>query len=269
MKVVVLSDIHANYFALDEALKIIDQSGYDMMIILGDILTYGVNIDPVVETIGNRLKEKNTFLIKGNHDEIYDDIFAGIESPYLRSLPDWLRESIDFTAKNLKKSNWDDLKFLENMTQDGIYYSHANPFSERNWSYLNNSSKLEEASKILRKMKLRAGVFGHIHRVLNSTFSEKNILKKNNLESASLSNKKIYILNTGSIGQPRDKNNLKSSLLWLNIKVPSSNNSDGYKYDYKIEFFNYSLKHHLNSIESTSLSYNTKEKLISFFNKKK
>ena len=58
MKVVILSDLHSNFFALEKALQIIDKTGYDMLICLGDILSYGVDIDKVVQTIGNRTKKK-------------------------------------------------------------------------------------------------------------------------------------------------------------------------------------------------------------------
>ena len=267
MKVVILSDIHANFNALQKVLKIIDSSGYDMMIILGDILTYGVDIDQVIQTIGDRIKDNNTLLIRGNHDEIYDDIFDGNQSKYIESLPDWLRESVNFTVEKLDKSMWKNLNFLENHIQDGIFYGHANPFTGRNWSYLNNSSKLEEASKTLKEMGLKVGIFGHLHRILNSTFSEKNILKTNTFYSNSLSNKEINILNTGSVGQPRDKTTLKPSFLWLN--VDSSNVNDLKKYKYQIEFFDYPLNEHLKSIQNSSMSLKTKEKLLSFFKFKK
>ena len=170
MKIVILSDLHSNVYALKKALKLIDQKGYDMMICLGDILSYGVDIDKVIQLIGNRTKKKNTLLIKGNHDEIYDDIFAGKETKYIDGLPDWLKESVNFTAERLSESDWNDLKFIENYSHDGVFYSHANSFSNRDWSYLNNSFKLEEASKILRKTNHQVGIFGHLHRVLNSTF---------------------------------------------------------------------------------------------------
>ena len=58
MKIVILSDLHSNFYALKKALKIIDQKGYDMMICLGDILSYGTDIDKVIQIIGNRTKKK-------------------------------------------------------------------------------------------------------------------------------------------------------------------------------------------------------------------
>ena len=268
MKIVIISDLHANYYALKEALKIIDKTGYDMMICLGDILSYGADIKQVVNTIGNRIKKKNTLLIKGNHDEIYDDIFAGKESKYIDSLPNWLKESIYFTAERLNQSDWDDLKFIENYSQDGVFYSHANPFADRDWSYLNSSFKLEKASKILKKTNHRVGIFGHLHRVLNSTFSEKNILKINSLRANSLSNKEINILNTGSIGQPRDKNNPRPSFLWLDINIPNDFRLENYQYKYQLEFFDYPINEHLKSIQTSTLSLKTKEKLLSYFLKK-
>ncbi len=269
MKVVILSDLHSNFYALKKALQIIDQTGYDMLICLGDILSYGVDIDKVIQTIGNRTKNKNTFLIKGNHDEIYDDIFAGKKTKYIDSLPDWLKESIYFTAERLNRYDWNDLKFIENYSHDGVFYSHANPFLERDWSYLSNAFKLEEASKVLRKNNYKVGVFGHLHRVLNSTYSDKNILNINSLHSNFLSNKDINILNTGSIGQPRDKNNYKPSFLWLDTNFSNKYDLRKSKYKYQLEFFDYPINQHLRSIQKSTMSFKTKEKLLSYFIKKK
>lgn len=268
MKVVILSDLHSNFFALEKALQIIDKTGYDMLICLGDILSYGVDIDKVVQTIGNRTKKKNTFLIKGNHDEIYDDIFAGKKTKYIDGLPDWLKESIYFTAERLNSSDWKKLNFIQNYSHDGVFYSHANPFLESDWSYLNNSLKLKEASIVLRKTNHKVGVFGHLHRVINSTYSDKNILKINSLHSNFLSNKDVNILNTGSIGQPRDKNNYKPSFLWLETNLSNNDYSKKFQYKYQLEFFDYPVNEHLKSIQKSIMSIKTKEKLLSYFIKK-
>ena len=61
MRIAILSDIHANFYALKSALKIIDKEGCDMMIFLGDILTYGACINQVIDILGNRLKKKILF----------------------------------------------------------------------------------------------------------------------------------------------------------------------------------------------------------------
>ena len=64
MRIAILSDIHANFYALKSALKIIDKEGCDMMIFLGDILTYGACINQVIDILGNRLKKKKYFFSK-------------------------------------------------------------------------------------------------------------------------------------------------------------------------------------------------------------
>ena len=124
---------------------------------------------------------------------------------------------------------------------------------------------MEEASKILRKTNHQVGVFGHLHRVLNSTFSEKNILNINSLHSNLLSNKDINILNTGSIGQPRDKNNYRPSFLWLDTNISSNYDLEKHQYKYQLEFFDYPINEHLKSIQNSTMSFKTKEKLLSYF----
>ena len=266
MKIVVLSDLHANFYALKKALEIIDRKGFDIMIFLGDILTYGVDVKQVIDTIGNRLKNKNTFLIKGNHDQLYDDILNYKNTPYLETLPAWIRESVNFTAEKINKSDWKKLNFLDFYSHNNVYYGHANPFSKNNWTYLNNSKNLVEASKILKKKNFFIGVFGHTHRILNSTFSKKNILKKNTLFSSVLTGDKVHILNAGSVGQPRNIKNSKSSFLYLNFKEKNESYiKKKTQYDYEVKFFNYSLNSHLKAIRKSLMSQSTKEKLLSFY----
>jgi predicted phosphodiesterase len=265
MRIAILSDIHANFYALQSALKIIDKEGCDMMIFLGDILTYGVCINQVIDILGNRLKKKNTILVKGNHDQLYEDIISNKNSTYYKNLPVWIKETVNFTLEKMNKADWKRLNFLDYYIYNDVYFSHANPFAKNDWTYLNNSEKLIKASKILKKNLFHIGIFGHTHRILNSSFSKKNILKKNTLFSSNLAIDKTHILNSGSIGQPRNKYNPKSSFLYLNFNENYKRNIKKIMYNFEIRFFDYPLISHLKTINESLLSQGIKDKLFSFY----
>ena len=265
MRRAILSDIHANFYALRSALRIIDKKGCDMIIFLGDILTYGVCVNQVIDIIGNRLKNKNTFLVKGNHDQLYEDIISNKNTSYYKTLPAWIKETVNFTVEKMNQSDWKKLNFLDYYIYNNVYFSHANPFAKNDWTYLNNSEKLIKASKTLKKKKIHIGVFGHTHRILNSSFSKKNILKKSTLSSSNLDIDKTYILNSGSIGQPRNKYNTKASLLYLNFDENYKKNKRKSMYNFEIKFFDYPLIAHLKTIKKSFMSQSTKNKLFLFY----
>lgn len=63
MKVVVLSDVHANIWALDAVLK--QESEYDLLCFAGDMIDYGTAPAEVIERFCGCPR---TILVKGNHD---------------------------------------------------------------------------------------------------------------------------------------------------------------------------------------------------------
>lgn len=65
MKIAVLSDIHGNVVALEEALKDAKLQGVDEYIVLGDIITDF----PFTNEIIDKIKQLTTYVIKGNREE--------------------------------------------------------------------------------------------------------------------------------------------------------------------------------------------------------
>ena len=64
----------------------------------------------------------------------YMMIYLLVKKPNIDGLPDWLKELIYFTAERLNSSDWKKLNFIQNYSHDGVFYSHANPFLESDWS---------------------------------------------------------------------------------------------------------------------------------------
>ena len=66
MRYLVISDIHANLEALDAVLAAAPPGKYDRVLVLGDLVGYGADPNPVID----RVRALNPLsVIRGNHDK--------------------------------------------------------------------------------------------------------------------------------------------------------------------------------------------------------
>ncbi len=68
-KYAILSDIHGNLFALTEVIKDLNNQDIDSIILLGDLIDYGMQSNEVVEYIKDNLSIKIICNIWGNHEK--------------------------------------------------------------------------------------------------------------------------------------------------------------------------------------------------------
>ena len=68
-KYAVLSDIHGNLFALKEVVKDLDNYNIKSIILLGDLIDYGMQSNEVIDFIVNNLSDKIICNIWGNHEK--------------------------------------------------------------------------------------------------------------------------------------------------------------------------------------------------------
>lgn len=246
--ITVISDLHANKLALSAALEMVHNQRSDQLIILGDILTYGMDTQEVVDLVQSEINN-GAWLIMGNHDQIYNELISGHCAAFTKLHP-WLQETINFNFNKLNAKQFSEWNWQQQIIYQDVLFSHANPYGNV-WSYINTVQELEHAAKTLKNINMLAGVFGHTHRSICWS------LKNQKLEEINGLGDDTFILNPGSVGQPRAKPT-QSSLLRL-----SSYNGKLWS---EIEDVKYDVKQHIESIISSSLSDSTKEKLISFFN---
>lgn len=252
----VIGDIHANISALDAAIDAIGKSECNELIFLGDLLTYGIDVMGVVEKIATISQTKKIILLRGNHDAMYLSSSEMEMLDYVNNLPDWIRESVLYTKKILKKNIFDSLPFVDNYETHGIYFAHANPYEVNDWRYINTDADHVHASTALQNLKMKCGVFGHTHRpkyYLNSKVTE---VVNSDIERFNIYDQKTpCIVNAGSIGQPRSK--VKPHVLFLDVEDDCIT--------IKFKKLNYDFSLHVNSLKKSSLSKETLGKLISFF----
>ncbi len=203
MKLLVLSDIHANQSALKEVLEDADSKyQYDAISILGDIINYGMRPNEVIEYI-KCFKNPVISNLYGNHEK------AWFDGDTTRFSTDRGRTVLEYTRKNLSSDSKDYL--MNNLSSSGlsemlignkkILFVHGtltDPF----WGKMTE----EEMSRQIYA-KFDYVISGHSH---IPNFSEKFYEDKS--KSDYRYKKRNVLFNPGSVGQPRNNNPLAQYL---------------------------------------------------------
>lgn len=185
MRVAIISDIHGNLEALETAFGIIAEKNVDEIICLGDIVGYGANPNECIELV----IDHTSHIILGNHDEAAVNLAAAeYFNPYAHIAAEW-------THKQLSESN---KKILGNLPylieRHGMLFVHASPFQPEWWYYILTPAN---AQKNFSFFKHDLCFVGHSH--VPVIYSENDWSKQ-------VTREKRYIINVGSVGQPRDHN---------------------------------------------------------------
>ena len=201
MRILVLSDIHANLEALEACLDAAPE--YDVVFNLGDVVGYGASPNEVTE----RSRKLGKIFVRGNHDKAC----TGLES--IESFNPIAALAAMWTNKNLTAENLDFLKALRKgpiSPLDGLQCVHGSARDEDEYVVV-----AREAYPLLEETKARLTFFGHTHIQCGFAIDEREELfhvlvprykSKNRRESEKIHLKKTakYLMNPGSVGQPRD-----------------------------------------------------------------
>jgi len=201
----VLADIHANLAALEAVLKDIRAEEISDIITLGDNLGYGPDPDEVTQ----KLIRLQAVSIQGNHE------YALLDPVYYFRMNSVARKSRDLTRALLSDGSLAyALKLQQVVIHHGARLVHGCPPKSQT-AYLFSPSR-----KMLDKLfgSFHEGIcfYGHTH--IMSFFEEgKDPDQKQNISSPTLhlEDGKKYIINPGSVGQPRDRvNNHAKYIIW-------------------------------------------------------
>ena len=96
MRILVLSDLHANFAALSSALDAA-KGRWDHVVCLGDVVGYG----PDPNEVTSKIRELRARTIRGNHDKAATDLMATDDfNPIAKAAVDWTRAQL--SPDNLK-----------------------------------------------------------------------------------------------------------------------------------------------------------------------
>ena len=191
-----IGDIHANAQAFEEALKHLKAAGVDKILNVGDLVGYGA--DPS-EVIAMAREQVHMVTIAGNHDRQV----AGSIDPRMRLTA---TKALEWTRDNISPAN---LRYLSSLPEgqvvDDEFVMVHGSLVERDAYILTAGEVKRNLECMLREFAhLKVCVFGHTHvPMLISTRGVVADLRQT--KSFQLEPGEVYMVNTGSVGQPRDR----------------------------------------------------------------
>ncbi len=181
MKIAVLSDIHANHYALEAVLSSAKIIKVEKLLILGDNVGYYYNPDKILDM----LKEWDCDMIKGNHEVIMEKLAKGIIEP--NSLKNKYGSGHQIAIKKLSSYQFNELVNLPEKKAVTINEVKVLMCHGSNWDsnyYLYPDTNIEVLEKCNEPL-IDFVVVGHSH----YQFAYRNI--------------NSILINVGSVGQSR------------------------------------------------------------------
>lgn len=192
MRIAIISDIHSNLSALKAVLEKISRVGCDQIICLGDIVGYGPYPNECIEL----LKESCQLTLMGNHDH------AVIGLTSTESFNIYAKMAIDWTSAELMPSAKEYLESLPfTHREPNELYVHATPCKPEGWNYLLSTYDAQDNLKCFDQ---QICFVGHSHVPVIFEQQPDEDCKIIRHTSAILGDKNRYVINVGSVGQPRD-----------------------------------------------------------------
>lgn len=197
MKVAFVSDIHSNIEAFSTALSIIKNRRIDKIISCGDIVGYG----PDPEEAVNLYKENNIIGVRGNHDA------GAVGDSILYEFNEYAKLALLFTKRNISQSSENLLKALPTLLQEKEFtVFHGFPNPKNPFKYILSEFDVVEAFSYITTP---VSFYGHTHVPCICRLSPDNKLEvfpAHKQTKYKLEKNYKYMINVGSVGQPRDGN---------------------------------------------------------------
>jgi len=191
MRYAIIADVHGNLDALEAVLSDIEKQEVDSTFCIGDIVGYGAEPEACVKGVTSAA----SVVLLGNHDAAA----AGRLSLELFNV--FAREALVWTAGVLPAA---DLKYLEKLPLvaegEGFTLVHSSLYGPERFPYLVSPLQARLCFEVMEK---QVCFVAHSHVPL--TFIEKGKqLAVTRTEKLALKEGSRYIVNVGSVGQPRD-----------------------------------------------------------------
>ena len=216
MKVAVISDIHGNRHAFEAALEAVAASHASEVWCLGDLVGYGAEPDACVELA----REHAAVCLAGNHDLAVTGELPLTEFSCGASL------AAKWTQEVIAPENLDFLKSLRPQGQEGaVGLYHASP-RDPVWEYVLSALLAELCMDVQSQ---RVALIGHSHVALSFVRREGELTTGEPRKGGAQLDvaEGEWLLNPGSVGQPRDGDPRASwMLLDLDTMVASYKRTD-------------------------------------------
>ena len=194
MRILILSDIHANLTAFDAVLRQAEGQ-WDYVWCLGDVIGYGPDPNECLD----RLRQLPHHCLLGNHD------WAAIHSEEIRHFNDDARASLLWTQAELREDNAEYLRQLPaTLVVANFTLAHGSP-REPIWEYI---MEPHAAASNFSHFQTNYCLVGHTHMpiIFECAAGAGALPQMGHAGQPRCLNGRRLILNPGSVGQPRDAN---------------------------------------------------------------
>ncbi len=203
MRLAMISDVHGNLPALEAVLADISAAGLDQIWCLGDVVGYGAQPQECADIVA----ERADLCLVGNHDlAVIGALDIAAFSPAAAAAVRWTQENVNDSAleflRGLKPSNIDH--------EVGLY--HASP-RDPVWEYV---LWPDQAAECIAAQARRVSFVGHSHVALFFVVADEDTLGPGEVAQSESRGAQVgagttldvtagrWLLNPGSVGQPRD-----------------------------------------------------------------
>jgi len=192
MRIALISDVHGNLEALQNVLRDIEKQGAEKIHFLGDAVGYGCNPNECVRLINKHCDIK----LLGNHD------YAAMGLESTEHFNRLAQASMNWTQTKIKDKT---IRVLADFEMEAVFLDyllvHSSPSEPDKWHYILN---LEQAGHHFENFSQSVCFIGHSHGPVCFELSADGIIRQYSKSIISCEKDKRYIINIGSVGQPRD-----------------------------------------------------------------
>jgi predicted phosphodiesterase len=198
LRYLILSDMHGNWEALEAVLRRVRRKRFDRTLVLGDLVGYGAGPNQVVEAVRDFSGE--VFQVRGNHDKVVAGVEDGANfNPAALEAARWTSERL--TPANLRLVR--DLPQGPIAVDEEVAICHGSPLDEDAYVFSDF-----DAYQIFAAHQAPVTFFGHTH--IPSLFLKhpggiEVALLRGEAGTIRIEAGFQYLLNPGSVGQPRDR----------------------------------------------------------------
>jgi predicted phosphodiesterase len=194
MRYGIFADVHSNLEALDAVVAAYKKESIDVYLCVGDVVGYGANPKECIE----KVRSLAMVTVAGNHDWAAVNLFsAETFNPFAKTAILWTKQQLSDTDKDFLET----LKLV--YKNECLTLVHGTLDNPRDFDYMADGYIAEES---FRRTETSVCFIGHSH-IAGTFIKEDNDRISYRLDSSfGIKPEHKYIVNVGSVGQPRDAN---------------------------------------------------------------